>query len=164
MEIQCYRHLIKLLPRFVSPVPPPVRWCLSTSLFNRSGRPGAISCIQTRRKSWSESRTTDTGTTRKYRKMNRRESLGSRALQGGKNASVGRGRGRKPLTNQSPKHPVMVRFVRALNSPPIFRSNLTSSVVFSLRVAFEFFFFCLILSILLTFLFKNSTLRLSRVF
>lgn len=124
MDIQCHLRPIKLLTRFVSPLPSPVRWCLSTSLFNRFGRPGAISCIQTRRKSWSGSRTTDTGTTRKYRKTNRRESLGSRALQGGKNESVGRGRGRKPLTNQSPKHPVMVRFVKALNCPPIIRSNL----------------------------------------
>ena len=153
---QCYLHLINLLYRSVSPLPSPVRWCSSTSLFSRSGRPGAISCIQTRWRSWSESRTTDTGITRKYRKTSRIGSLGSRARQGGKNASVGRARGRKLLTNQSLKHLEMVNFLIALLIVRRFLGlTSTSSLAFSLQSELHSSFFCLILSIAVDFVIQE---------
>ena len=79
------------------------RLYLSTLLFNRCGRLGATSFIQTRRRSWSELRITDTGTTRRCPNTIRRESLESRAPLGGKSVSVGREQERRLLTNQNPK-------------------------------------------------------------
>ena len=79
------------------------RLYLSTLLFNRCGRLGATSFIQTRRRSWSGLRITDTGTTRRCPKTSRRESLESRAPLGGKNVSVGREQERRLLTNQNPR-------------------------------------------------------------
>ena len=80
-----------------------IRLCLSTLLSNHFGRPGATWYIRTRRKSWRESRTTDTGIMRRYQNMIRRENQGNRVRQGGKNVLVGREQGRKPSINRNRK-------------------------------------------------------------
>ena len=94
---RCFHDLKCLLYIFFA------RLYLSTLLSNRSGRLGATSFIQTRQRSWSGLRITDTGTTRRCPNTSRRESLESRAPLGGKNVSVGREQERRLLTNQNPR-------------------------------------------------------------
>ena len=99
---QC--QVIKLGSSFASPP----RWCLSISLSSRSGRLGATWFIQTQLRSWSGSRTTGIGTTRRSQNTNRRESLENTAPQVEKSESAGRVREKKLLISRSLKHQVRV--------------------------------------------------------
>ena len=107
--LQALTHCHMLNSNFVPRLPSPVRLCLSTSLSSRSGRPGATWSILTPQRSWSASRTTDAGTTRRSQNTSRRGSLGSTARLAERSASAGRAQEKKLLISLNLKRLVSDR-------------------------------------------------------